>query len=152
MEDQTTIQPQEVTRDKNGRWITPPKGKPITRETARAMQEKRWAAARRAAAAALVERAQASKPQITSPVGVWALLNVNLYDKIMSSHLPRAEETMILGRNIGMLPAEWEKDQPAGESALESDLRGLIRAIADRIGVIPEQLRATNNEQNEDNG
>ena len=143
MEEDTQIEtkPQEVTRDKNGRWITPPKSPaPITHENARAMQKKRWDLAREAAAAAVVARAQEVKPKVTDPAGVWGLLNVHLYDKIMSSDRPRADETVILGKNIGALPAEWEKEESQGESGLESDLRGLVRLLS---GALQSKLHDT---------
>ena len=143
MEQETQIEtkPQEVTRDNNGRWITPPPSPaPISHANARLYAKKRWDKSRAAAAAAVIEEGRKINAGISSMPGVWGLVNAHLFNTIIKSDKPRPQAVELLGKNIGAIASEADHELQEGESGLESDLRGLVRLLS---GALKNNLHDT---------
>jgi hypothetical protein len=132
-------------RDEHGRILAPLPGgaPPITSANARTMAEKRWAKARAAAAAAVVDEAKSIFPNVTSPAAAWGVMNARLFSQIMDSDKPRENAVTALGRNIGALPADWEIQAQSSERADNNYLRDVLADLADIARAIRVPLHDT---------
>jgi hypothetical protein len=122
----------EVKRDKNGRWLVPPKSPaPITHDNARQMVQKRVEKYRRAAVQRIVDEAKSIDPTVSVAADAFGLLAAKQFTTIMDSDKPAMQDVERLHKLMtGADPANSQRENvSAASGAIIADPDALHRLL-----------------------
>ena len=127
-------------RDSKGYMVEKhPDGVEITHENASQLRTLRYEKAAEKLRDAIFTEASSYLPNINGPADAFAAGGAALYTKVIDAKMPKAIEYKILSEMAGFVPREKELEQAQGGSSggSDSEIRGILRDLADIARKIP---------------